>query len=171
MLLNLDKFAGFVMRHSFNVGLSFGLTSGIITTLGLMIGLYSGTNSQFVVIGGILTIAIADSMSDALGIHIAVESEDSHSSREIWESTFGTFIFKFIVASSFLIPVFLLDLQIAVITCIVWGLSLLGILSYTIAKRRDAKVWRVIGEHLFIAVIVIIVANYVGQFLRLAFMN
>ncbi len=71
------------MKHSFKVGFSFGLTSGIITTLGLMIGLYSGTNSQLVVIGGILTIAIADSMSDALGIHISEESENTHSSKEI----------------------------------------------------------------------------------------
>ena len=53
--------------HSVTVGLSFGLTSGIITTLGLMVGLYSGTHSRLAVLGGILTIAIADSFSDALG--------------------------------------------------------------------------------------------------------
>jgi len=52
------------MKRSFRIGFSFGLTSGIITTLGLMVGLYSSTNSQLVVIGGILTIAIADSLSD-----------------------------------------------------------------------------------------------------------
>lgn len=48
------------MRHSFKVGFCFGITSGIITTLGLMVGLNSGTNSQLVVIGSILIIAIAD---------------------------------------------------------------------------------------------------------------
>ena len=159
------------MRRSFKVGLSFGLTSGIITTLGLMIGLYSSTNSQLAVIGGIITIAIADSMSDALGIHITEESDNSRSSKEIWESTFGTFIFKFIVASSFLIPVFIFDLRLAIIICILWGLSLLGIFSYSIAKRRDGKPWKVILEHILIAVIVIVIANYVGQFLKLTFMN
>ncbi|MGZ8381620.1 MAG: hypothetical protein ACXW4C_08190, partial [Nitrospira sp.] len=56
-----------LMKASFKTGLSFGLTSGVITTLGLMVGLHSGTHSRTVVIGGILTIAIADAMSDALG--------------------------------------------------------------------------------------------------------
>ncbi len=43
----------FEMRHSLKTGLSFGLTSGIITTIGLMVGLNSGTHSKLVVIGGI----------------------------------------------------------------------------------------------------------------------
>lgn len=59
------------MRTSWKTGISFGLTSGVITTLGLMAGLYSGTHSRAIVIGGILTIAIADAMSDALGIHVS----------------------------------------------------------------------------------------------------
>lgn len=157
------------MRHSFKVGLSFGLTSGIITTLGLMIGLYSGTNSQLVVIGGILTIAIADSMSDALGIHITEESENRHSSKEIWESTFCTLIFKFIVAISFLVPVIIFELRHAIIICIIWGLSLLSIFSYYMAKNQKGKSWKVVLEHLLIAVVVIIIANYVGYFINLVF--
>ena len=59
------------MEHSLKVGFSFGITSGIITTLGLMVGLNSSTNSKVAVIGGILIIAIADAFSDALGIHIS----------------------------------------------------------------------------------------------------
>jgi VIT1/CCC1 family predicted Fe2+/Mn2+ transporter len=157
------------MRHSLKVGLSFGLTSGIITTLGLMIGLYSGTNSQLVVIGGILTIAIADSMSDALGIHITEESENRHSSKEIWESTFCTFIFKFIVAISFLVPVIIFELRPAIIICIIYGLSILSIFSYNMAKNQKGKSWKVVLEHLLIAVVVIIIANYVGYFIRLVF--
>lgn len=157
------------MKHSFKVGLSFGLTSGIITTLGLMMGLYSGTNSQFVIIGGILTIAIADSMSDALGIHISEESENKHSSREIWESTFCTFLFKFIVASSFLIPIIIFELGFAIIICIIWGLSILSIFSYRMAKNQKNNSWKVVIEHLIIAVVVIILANYVGYFIRIVF--
>ena len=71
------------MRHSLRVGFSFGITSGIITTLGLMVGLNSSTRSGLVVIGGILTIAIADAFSDALGIHISEESENRHTAKEI----------------------------------------------------------------------------------------
>jgi hypothetical protein len=48
------------MKDSIRTGISFGLTSAVITTLGLMVGLHSGTHSKIVVLAGILTIAIAD---------------------------------------------------------------------------------------------------------------
>ena len=83
------------MKSSIRKGFSFGLTSGIITTLGLIVGLNSGTHSTILVIGGICIIAIADGMSDALGIHVSEESENIHSTKEIWESTISTFISKF----------------------------------------------------------------------------
>ena len=59
------------MNRAVKTGISFGITSGIITTLGLMVGLANGTGSRLIVIGGILIIAIADSFSDALGIHVS----------------------------------------------------------------------------------------------------
>jgi acid phosphatase family membrane protein YuiD len=59
------------MKDSLRTGISFGLTSAVITTLGLMVGLHSGTHSKIVVLAGILTIAIADAFSDALGIHVS----------------------------------------------------------------------------------------------------
>ncbi|MEO0295700.1 MAG: hypothetical protein ABIM85_06725, partial [candidate division WOR-3 bacterium] len=103
------------MRHSITVGFAFGMTSGIITTMGLMVGLFSGTSSRLAVIGGILTIAIADAFSDALGIHISEESENVHTGKEIWVSTISTFLAKFIFASTFILPVLFLKLNLAVI--------------------------------------------------------
>ncbi len=79
------------MKISIRKGFSFGLTSGIITTLGLIVGLHSSTHSAAVVISGILIIAIVDALSDAIGIHISEESEIKHSTKEIWESTITTF--------------------------------------------------------------------------------
>ncbi|HEX08391.1 MAG TPA: hypothetical protein ENG38_01110 [Thermoplasmatales archaeon] len=157
------------MKHSLEVGFSFGLTSGIITTLGLLIGLNSSTSSKIVVIGGILTIAIADAFSDALGIHISEESENKHTSREIWESTFSTFFCKFFIALSFLIPVLLFELGTAVLISAIWGLLLLSGLSFKIAQNQKVKTWRVVAEHLIIAVVVIIAAHYVGHWISIVF--
>jgi len=156
------------MKHSLKVGFSFGLTSGIITTIGLMVGLSSGTNSKLAVIGGILTIAIADSLSDALGIHISEESENKHTAKEIWESTLSTFICKFVIALTFLIPVLLLELTSAIVVSIVWGLSLLCILSFTV-KNEKVNHWKVVLEHLAIALVVIVVAHFVGNWIALTF--
>ena len=44
--------------HSIQVELSFGLVSGVITSLGLVVGLAAGTESRLAVIGGIVTIVI-----------------------------------------------------------------------------------------------------------------
>ena len=120
-------------NHSFKVGFSFGLTSGIITTLGLMVGLNSGTNSKLAVIGGVLTIAIADSFSDALGIHISEESENKHTTKEIWAAALSTFFSKFIFALTFIVPLLLCTLQTAILVSVGWGLSMLGIFSYFMA--------------------------------------
>ncbi|MGB3458932.1 MAG: VIT1/CCC1 transporter family protein [Halobacteriota archaeon] len=153
------------MNHSVKIGFSFGLTSGIITTLGLMVGLNSGTHSKLVVIGGVLTIAIADAFSDALGIHISEESENKHTTKEIWESTIATFVSKFAFAMTFVIPVLLFPLTTAIYVSIVWGFTLLGLFSFYIAKEQGVKPWKVVIEHLVIALAVIIITHYVGDWI------
>ena len=62
-------------------GVYFGATSGVITTVGLIAGLYAGTESVVAVLGGILVIAVADAMSDALGMHIAQEADPESTGR------------------------------------------------------------------------------------------
>ena len=41
-------------------GIFFGATSGVITTIGLIVGLHAGTQSMVAVLGGILVVAFAD---------------------------------------------------------------------------------------------------------------
>jgi len=158
-----------INKHSLKIGISFGTTSGIITTLGLMVGLNSGTHSQATIIGGILTIAIADSFSDALGIHLSEESEGKHTEKEIWESTIYTFLAKFIFASIFIIPILFLELSIAIIVSIIFGLSLLSILSYLLSRKQNKKTWRVVLEHLIVALLVISLAHYIGNWIASLF--
>lgn len=151
------------MQHSIKVGLSFGLASGVITTLGLMVGLNAGTSSQMVVLGGILTIAIADSMSDAMGIHMAEESENVHSAKEVWISTFVTFIAKLIIALTFVIPILLFELQTAVIVSIIWGFTLIILSTYFSAKKQKTGVLGPIIEHILVTAVVLFATNFIGQ--------
>lgn len=152
-------------KHSIKTGFSFGFTSAIITTLGLMVGLHSGTKSRLVVIGGILIIAIADAFSDALGIHMSEEAENKHSTVEIWEATISTFFAKFFFASTFIIPLLIFPLGVAIITSILYGIVLLGIVSYFMAREQKVKPAKVIFEHIVIAAIVIIVTHFVGDWI------
>jgi VIT1/CCC1 family predicted Fe2+/Mn2+ transporter len=151
------------MKISLRKGFSFGLTSGIITTLGLIVGLQSSTNSQLAVIGGIVVIAIADAFSDSLGIHISEEAEERHTPREIWESTATTFLSKFAFAMSFIFPFLFLPLVPGIIVSVAWGLSLIVAFSYHLAKRQGISPYRTVGEHLLIAILVIIVTHQVGN--------
>ena len=157
------------MKHSLKVGFSFGLTSGIITTLGLMVGLHAGTRSKLTVIGGILVIAIADAFSDALGIHVSEESESKHSQKEIWQSTISTFLSKFVFALSFIIPLLIFELSTAVVVGVIWGLSVLGIFSFKLAERRKEKPYKAVAEHLIVASVVIVIAHYLASWISLIF--
>ena len=124
------------MRHSLRTGLSFGLTSGVITTLGMMVGLRSGSQAASVVLGGILTIAVADSLSDALGIHVSEESKNHASHRHVWEATLATFAAKFLIAGTAL-PVLFLSLDLAILVSVGWGLLLLAMLSFWVAPYAE----------------------------------
>lgn len=136
-----------------------------------MVGIHSGTHSRVAVIGAILTIAIADAFSDALGIHISEESENKHTPGEIWEATISTFLSKFIFALTFIVPVLFFRLEIAIIISVLWGLFLLALFSYYLAKEQKVKPWKVIFEHLIIAVIVISTTYYVGMWIREIFVK
>ncbi|MBU0577498.1 hypothetical protein KJ742_07235 [Patescibacteria group bacterium] len=157
------------MKLSYIKGISFGLTSGIITTLGMMVGLYSGTHSQLAVLGGILTIAIADAFSDALGIHISEESENVHTQKEVWESTIATFLAKLLFALTFVIPVVFFGLQQAVIISIIWGMLMLGLISFWMAQNQKEPAWKIVGEHWGIALLVIFITNWVGRWIAVSF--
>jgi VIT1/CCC1 family predicted Fe2+/Mn2+ transporter len=120
------------------------------------------TQSNLIVIGGILTIAIADSFSDALGIHFAQESEDHLTHSDIWKSTIFTFISKFIFSSIFIIPVLIFELRFAIILSVIIGLYLIFFTSLLMARRRNDNPLIVCGEHLIIAISVIIITHYAG---------
>ena len=157
------------MKEAINSGLNFGLTSGVITTLGLMVGLHAGTQSTLAVVGGVITIAIADSLSDALGIHVAKEGEESSSDKEIWAATIMTFVAKFLMAITFLVPVLLLELNTAIIASIISGMLVLAVLSYFIARQNGDNPLYVIGEHLTIALVVTATTHYVGIWISTTF--
>ena len=150
------------MKDSIKKGMSFGITSGIITTLGVMIGLNSITGLKLAVMGGILTVAIADAFSDALGIHNSEESLKRNTRKSIWIATVSTFFSKLIIAMSFLIPVLLFPLATAIKINLIWGFSLLGIFGYIVAKIRKENPIKSIFTHIIIAMAVIIITHYTG---------
>jgi vacuolar iron transporter family protein len=161
----------FMTKSSFKISFGFGIASGVITTLGLMIGLYSSTYSKGVVLGGILTIAIADAFSDAAGIHFYEETKGIHTTKEIWKATIFTFFSKFLVAISFLFPILFFSLKTGLILNIVWGFLLLSGFSFVVAKKQNNNPYKSVLEHGLIMWSVIIITYYVGQFIDRMFLK
>lgn len=150
-------------------GLFFGATSGVITTIGLIVGLNSGTRSVTAVLGGILVIAVADAMSDALGIHLAEEANPDTDHAHVWAATIVTFFTKFIFSISFAIPLLLLPLGTAVIASVVWGLLVIVVLSYFLARSQGESPASIIGEHAGIAILVLVLSHYIGVWVAATF--
>jgi VIT1/CCC1 family predicted Fe2+/Mn2+ transporter len=143
-------------------GLFFGATSGVITTIGLITGLNAGTHSMAAVLGGIFVIAVADAMSDALGIHLAEEADPNATTAHIWSATISTFLNKFFFALSFAVPLLLLPLDQAVIASLIWGMLVIVVLSFFLARAQKASPILIIAEHLGIGILVVVLSHLIG---------
>lgn len=153
--------------RSVEKGLGFGITSGVITTLGMIVGLDSATHSFGAIIGGIFAIAVADAFSDALGIHVSEESEKKTDGKNVWIATAITFLSKFIFALTFIVPFLIFNLVNAVYASIAWGLLVLILYNYRLALRKKKDPYKIIAEHVLIAIVVVIITHYVGHIVKL----
>ncbi len=159
----------FFRNEGARTGLFFGATSGVITTIGLIAGLNAGTESLAAVLGGIFVIAVADAMSDALGIHLAEEADPATTHGHVWSATITTFLTKFIFSLSFAVPLLLLPLGPAVLASVIWGMVVIIVLSYFLAKSQNSNPVHVIGEHLFIAILVVVLSHLIGVWVNRTF--
>jgi VIT1/CCC1 family predicted Fe2+/Mn2+ transporter len=153
--------------HQMLIAASFGITSGTITALGMIVGLYAATSSRLAVASGIVVMAIADGLADAMGMHTVEEAEfehgnAKHDAKELRLTTIYTFLSVCGFILTFAIPVILFPLGIAVAIDIAWGLGLLVFLSYYIAKIRKDNPMTTVMEHVLSAIFVIIVSYLIG---------
>jgi VIT1/CCC1 family predicted Fe2+/Mn2+ transporter len=112
---------------------------------------------------GILVLAVADALSDAIGIHISEEAENVHTTHELWQSAFFTFISKLCVALSFIIPIQLLELNLAILASVAWGALLISVFSYVMARSQKQNPAKVIAEHVTVMLAVVVLAHYIGD--------
>jgi VIT1/CCC1 family predicted Fe2+/Mn2+ transporter len=134
---------------------SFGTTSAIVTSLAFIVGL-SGS-SKIAIILSLLVFAVADNISDSLGLHIFQES-DLKQAKVLTVSTFSNFFTRLSLVLVFVLLVALLPIEYAAIASLIYGISLLSILSYLIAKERKSSPYLSIFAHIAIAILVIAIS-------------
>jgi hypothetical protein len=140
---------------------TFGGTSAIVTSMGLVIGLQSATAPPPTIVSGLLIIALADNISDSLSIHMYQEAERLEG-RQALRTTLANFASRLLVALSFVLIVITVPGFYAGIVAIGWGFLLLGGLSYILARERGVSALGEIGKHIAIAVSVIISSRFIG---------
>jgi vacuolar iron transporter family protein len=140
---------------------SFGGTSAIITNISLIVGLNSKSN----IIGGLLVIALADNISDSLGIHIYQESETLRDSSNLL-STISNFTVRLLVSLTFILIILILPIYPAQILAVIWGIILLSFMTYLIARANKVNPIFEVVRHLAIAVVVITASKFIGDEIR-----
>jgi VIT1/CCC1 family predicted Fe2+/Mn2+ transporter len=108
-------------------------------------------------------------MSDALGIHLAEEANPDTDHMHVWAATIVTFLTKFIFSISFAIPLLLLPLGTAVTASVVWGLLVIVVLSFFLARSQGESPVSIIAEHVGIAVLVLVLSHYIGVWVAVTF--
>ena len=70
---------------------------------------------------------------------------------------------------TFIVPILFLEFSEAMIVSVAWGLLILAILSFYVARRGNANPWKAVGEHLAIALVVVTATHYVGDWIGMVF--
>jgi VIT1/CCC1 family predicted Fe2+/Mn2+ transporter len=144
--------------------LSYGSTAAIVTSMGLIGGLGGGVASRATVTASLLVIAIADNLTDSLAIHVYQESENLESN-QAFLSTVANFFARLLAASSFVLIVLFVPEPVVLVTGLGWGMALLAVLTFFVARARGVSPVVEVVKHLAMAVVVIAVSKAIGAFI------
>lgn len=133
---------------------SFGATSAIVTSLAFIVSFSGSAQPQVAIIGSLLVMAVADNITDSLGIHVFQES-DMKGSGVVNSSTFSNFATRLVLVFSFIAIVYVLPIGVAVPAAVTWGISILAALSYLIAKEQGTSPATAILQHVATAALVV----------------
>lgn len=117
---------------------SFGSTSAIVTSVGLIVGFGAVTASRSVIVSGLLIIALADNITDSLSIHMYQESEHIEG-KASFRATLTNFVTRLVVAGTFVALVLVVPPRMVAATVLAWGTLLLASLSFAIARSRKVR--------------------------------
>ena len=144
--------------------ISFGGTAAIVTSMALMAGLESANAAKATEVSALLIAAVADNLADSLSVHLYQESEGLER-REAFVGTLANFATRLIVCISFVLMVLLFERRTAAVGGVVWGLSLLGVLSYMLARQRNVSALSEVAKHVGVAAVIVFVSKIIGQWI------
>lgn len=155
------------MNNALKKGLGFGLSSAVIATLAIIVGMHAGTGLKHAVVSAVLVIAFADSLADSLAVYFSEKEQNSE--KEVLITTATAFVTKLVFALTFLIPIFLFDLHLAIWIDIIYGAIILIIYSFNLAKSTNKGVLKTITLHMLLAIVVIAASHGIGFLINILY--
>jgi predicted adenylyl cyclase CyaB len=153
---SLPRWLQVVLRLHERVGeLTFGITSGILTTVGLLVGVFTATADRLSVIASVVSIAVADSCSDSFATYVARASERGAPPGRALRHALGTLSGKAVMPLTFLVPLLLLPLSVAVWVDLGWGALVLALLSAEQAVVEQRSVAPRVARNLALALFIV----------------
>ena len=141
------------------IGKVFGSISGVITSLGVILGMYGANLQTHPIIISLISIGLSDSVSDALGIYYGmnVKSETNIAKQQ----AFFVFVSKLILPLIMIIPFIIVNRDLAVVINILFGSLVILLISRKIFDNRNEII-----SNLLICWAAIIVTFCVGKMVK-----
>ena len=139
-----------------------GSSAAVITNVSLIVGLGSARAGKGPILSGLLTVALADNISDSLGIRLYKESEGC-GERLSRLATALNFLSRLLVSLSFVAIVLMFSAPQAMIIGIAWALLFLTLISYLVTRSNHANSVTTIIRYVLIAVGAIVLSRCVGH--------
>ncbi|HVN55019.1 MAG TPA: hypothetical protein VMT46_11870 [Anaerolineaceae bacterium] len=145
-----------------------GSSAAIITDTSLIVGMGSAQANKAALLSGLLTIALADNISDSLGIQLYKESEGC-GERQSLQVTMLNFLSRLLISLTFVAIVLIFPIPQAILIGIVWGFFLLISISYLVTRSNHESSISEIARHVLVAVTVILLSRGVGYLIATYF--
>jgi VIT1/CCC1 family predicted Fe2+/Mn2+ transporter len=133
--------------------------------MALIIGLEAAKSTRGTIIGSLLVIAIADNLTDSLSMHIYQESERLDAPGAFL-TTVTNFFSRLLISLTFGLIVAFIPMPTVVYVGVAWGILLLSALTMILARERNVPVFPEVFKHVGLALIVILVARLIGEWIR-----
>ena len=143
-----------------DIGHTFGMISGIITSIGLILGLFGASITLKPIIVSLASIAISDGISDAFGIYYATKS-NNHTTEEAYKQAINTLLIKVAFPLLMIVPFYLTNINKAIIINCIASLIVVYTVSLRIFKNQKEAV-----SNTFICIAAIIMSYNVGLYLK-----
>jgi adenylate cyclase class IV len=147
--------------------LSFGITSGVMTTTGMLLGtaVASGGSAKAAIIA-VAMIGLTDSWSDAYGIYNAKIGERGVSAGQAMRHASGTLIGKMAMPMTFIVPLLVAPMRTAMVFDLCWAMLVLALLSAEQAIVLQESVIRRILKNVWFGAFLVAFATFGGLFIE-----